>query len=230
MIYFGADEVKKGWERYFDLCNALEVKNEASADADPTIATLNGWRTKSPKGFSFVIHADRAMGPLLEKAYEADLKVLTPAFDEIWNRTLERANALSAKAILIETSADFRPSESARKLIADLGKKTASQKRPVIWERHGLWSIEESISLAKKNNLVPCYDPFLAYSEGLPRQKGNDICFRINERAASRRQFDEYDFEKLIQWCEPFNRAFVLFNGRHKTLHTKIMSLILREI
>ncbi len=230
MIYFGTDEVKRGWERYFDLCNSLEVRNEASADADPSLATLNTWRTKSPKGFAFVVHGDREIPKLLEAGYESNAMELPAAIEPAWEKTLARAKALSAKAIIIETSADFRPSENSRVLIEKLGKFVSTQKVPVIWERHGLWGTEETIELSRRSGLVPCFDPFIADADEIKPKKGNDVCFRITERAASRRQFDEYDFEKLIRWCESYNRAFILFNGRHKLLHAKVMSLITREL
>ncbi len=230
MIYFGTDEVKRGWERYFDLCNSLEVRNEASEDADPSIATLNTWRTKSPKGFAFVIHADREIPKLLEAGYENNSTDLPPAFTEAWERTLLRAKALSAKAVIIETPPEFRPSENSRILIQKLGKTVGGQKLPVIWERHGLWGTEESIEISRSSGLVPCFDPFIADSDEIKPKKGNEVCFRITERAASRRQFDEYDFEKLVRWCSSYNRSFVLFNGRHKHLHAKVMSLITREL
>ncbi len=230
MIYFGTDEIKRGWDRYFDLCNALEVRNESSQAADPSISTLNTWRTKSPKGFAFVLHADRSIPEILLKAYEENQEELPSSFEAAWEKTLERAKALSAKAIIIETPPEFRPSDSARALIEKVGHFVSVQKLPVIWEKHGLWDTEESVILSRKCGLVPCYDPFLASAEELKLKKGNEVCFRITERAASRRQFDEYDFEQLIGWCSSFNRAFVLFNGRHKLLHAKVMSIITREL
>lgn len=230
MIYFGTDEVKRGWERYFDLCNALEVRNEASPDADPSISTLNTWRTKSPKGFAFVVHSDREIATMLQAGYENNETELSANFADAWERTVARAKALSAKAIIIETSADFRPSENSRTLIEKVGAFVSTQKTAVIWERHGLWGTEETIELSRRSGLVPCFDPFIADADDIKPQKGNDVCFRITERAASRRQFDEYDFETLVRWCATYNRAFVLFNGRHKHLHAKVMSLITREL
>lgn len=229
MIYFGFDEVAYGWPRYFDLCNGYELRNGASPEDDPTTSTLNRWRVESPRGFGWVIHATTEVTELLVDAYERGETRLDDAIEEALAETEARAHALGAKAIIVETDGALPPSDTSRALIVDLGNRLhAVTKRALLWESSGLWTFEDGSEVAANAGFSYVVDPFLLHAEELELPRTPVAAFRITERAAARRQFDSWEFEQLLDWCDNHERAFILLAGRYKIPHAKELSLLLR--
>ena len=104
MIYFGFDEVVYGWPRYFDLCNAFEVRGARDTGETPSLATLNRWRVESPRGFAWLLHAEPEIAASLVGAYDRGETVLPPEIDSATAATEARAHALPPKAIGVEPS------------------------------------------------------------------------------------------------------------------------------
>lgn len=226
MIYFGFDEVVYGWSRYFDLCNAFEVRNAASPQDDPSIATLNKWRVDSPRGFAWIVHTDREVERLLLEAFEAGRTTLGTELDAALERTEQRAHALAAKAIILETGPDLPPSDTSRALIRALGERLrAHTKRVLLWESSGLWTHEDAGVVARDAGFTHVVDPFLLDAEGERFGGGPVAAFRITERAAARRQFDSWEIEQLVEWARTSERAFILLAGRFKIPHAKELAL-----
>jgi hypothetical protein len=230
MIYYGFDEVLYGWDRYFDLCNAFEVRNPRDPDKFPSDATLNRWRVDSPRGFAWILHAVPEMSAALVNAYEAGTTELGDAFHAAIERTEKRAHALSAKAILLETPPGFPPSDVSRGLVRALGQAWSEQtKRALIWESSGLWTAEDGRNVAADSGFVYAVDPFIIERDELGFGRGGDAAFRVTERAAARRHFDAWEMEKLVGWSDAFDRTFVLLSGRYKIPHAKELSLLLQD-
>lgn len=228
MIYYGFDEVLYGWDRYFDLCNAFEVRNPHDADKFPTIETLNRWRVDSPRGFGWIVHAVPQVSQLLVRAYEGKDPSIDDDFREAMRRTEERAHALAAKAIVVETPPGFPPSDASRAAMRALGEAWAEETdRALIWESSGLWTTEDGRAVVAETPFVYTVDPFIVNAEELGFGRGGDAAFRVTERAGSRRQFDSWEMEKMIGWGDAFDRTFVLLSGRYKIPHAKELSILL---
>ena len=218
-IFYGTDEVTQGWDRYFGVCNLLEIPH--NDEAAPTLKTLNSWRVKSPKGFAFAIHATPEVVAGLAKLNEQGVSELDANLREAWTTTLERAHALAAKAIIVETPFDFAPSTNSRALITAFGDELASDFRGVvIWASHGVWPPESTRDLAEAHSMAYLLDPFIAETDEVPFTSG-DAAFEVTERGGMRRHFDQYDMEKLIEWTRSYNRVFVLMRGQHAFRHIK---------
>lgn len=217
-IYFGLDEIEGGWDRYMDRYTLMEVpetKNPA------TVETLNRWRVESPRGFAFVLHATREFIAELEAIVDRGDNAPTPALDAAWKAIEERANALAAKGILIETGPEFTPSTRSRELLQHLAERYGSTvKAKLIWASFGLWEAESTRDFAESIGLVYAIDPFMFRQEGTSFSNG-DACFLVQERAGSRRFFDQYDFEQMIEWASVYDRVFVLLHGRYKSKHAR---------
>jgi hypothetical protein len=226
MIYYGFDEVLQGWDRYFDLCNLFEVRPPTESEHQ-SIKTLNRWRVDSPKGFAWVLHAEPGCADGLVEAYQGNSTELPSTIAAAMAATEERAAALAAKAIVLETPPELPPSDTSRALLAAFGEqwKTVS-KRPVIWESSGLWTVEDGRAIAAEAGFVYVVDPFMIDRDGGDLGRGGDAAFRITERAAARRQFDSWEMEQLIDWAEPFDRTFVLLAGRYKVPHAKELHVL----
>lgn len=217
-FYYGTDEVTDGWERYFATCNALEVTHPRQQA--PTLKTLNSWRVDSPRGFAFVMHTTPEVADELLRLSDAQRSELSSGLRESWKTTLERAHALAAKAIILETPFEFTPSATSRALMQNFGKLAEQFRGPVIWESTGVWPVEETRDMAEGLGLAYMLDPFQAREDEVPFTHG-DAAFSITERAGLRRHFDGFDFEGLIDASSSYNRAFVLLRGQYKWRHAR---------
>jgi hypothetical protein len=217
-IYFGLDEIEGGWDRYMDRFNLLEVpetKNPA------TVETLNRWRVESPRGFAFVLHAPRAFTDELSAIVDRGDDSPTDTLREAWSEVVERSSALAAKAILIETDAEFTPSTRSRALLEKVSEEFGSTvKARLIWSSFGLWEPASTRDFAESIGLAYALDPFIHQQEGGTFTHG-DGCFVVQERSGSRRYFDQFDFENMLEWGETYDRVFVLLKGRYKSKHAR---------
>jgi len=228
-IYFGCDELERGWEHYFTLCNAFEVVPPANPATRPTLKTLNSWRVKSPRGFCFVLHAEPAVVDAAVSAYERDDPTIGDALRAAWAETEERAHALAAKAILLPTPPEFRPSTPSREFLRNVAEELAAEtSRRVIWEPSGLWDTTTSRDFAESIGLAYALDPFIAEQEDVGFTHG-DACFRVTERAAMRRSFEAYEFERMLSMAEPYDRVFTLLSGRFKFRHLRELSQLVEH-
>lgn len=227
-IYYGSDEVPRGWGRYYAMCNALEL-DLTTLENRPRTETLNRWRVESPKGFAFVLHADPDVVEGLAALSQADRTELDDRVRQGWERTMAAAHALAAKAVLIRTPMSFSPSAASRELMRKLATELAAEARPlVIWETEGMWSVEDTRDLAESLGLVYALDPFLARRDDIEFTRG-DACFVITERGGMRRDFDPYDIEELLDAASRYDRIFVLLRGRFKWPHARIFRDLLKE-
>lgn len=216
-IYFGCDDIPRHWNRYFPQCNAIELDLE-QLDNPPKIKTLNRWRVDSPKGFAFLLRADRSVEVGLAAAGGGEF---SETFSTGWSETLERAQALAAKAIVLRTPIGFSPGNDQRAAVEAFANKFAAEaNRPVIWEAQGMWDTEATREWASKLGLIYAYDPFLAMRDELPFGHG-DAAFVIQERAGMRREFDRYDIRGLLDRLGSYNRVFVMLRGRFKWEHAR---------
>lgn len=222
--YYGTDELKHGWEEYFEICNAIEVDFQRY-EKPPKMETLHRWRVESPRNFCFILHVAPRVREYLESAAE-DVRGDGPsevpeAVERAWKETLEKAEALAAKAIYIPTGGDLTPGDAHRERLGSfVDTVAADQGRPILWEPSGLWTIEQTREAADEAGVVPVYNPFIAHREGLEFTHG-DVGFSITERPGMRRQFDLFDFRELLEWTRKYDRVFMMLRGRHKWPHAR---------
>lgn len=220
-IYYGCDEIPRNWKRYFGICNALEADLE-QLENPPKIETLNRWRVESPKGFAFILHANSQVAQELTKAAERGQEELTDELRQAWEQTLEQARALAARAILLQTPAQFAPGTPSRALLSAFSKELRSSfARPIIWEAQGVWDTALTREWATDLGLTYAYDPFLALREEIGLLSG-DGAFILTERAGMRREFDRFDISRLFDQLQSYNRAYFLLRGRFKWNHAHL--------
>lgn len=227
--YYGCDEVLRGWSRYYNQCNALELDLNAEKNS-PTIATLNRWRVDSPRGFGFMLHVDQEVPSALAKASDRGNQRLPKHIDASLDSTLEKAQALAAKALFLQTPMEVTPGETSRALLTALVERVNEKgnTRPILWEPSGLWERGATREFADQAGLVMAFDPFMAMRDGEPCGHG-DVCFVVSERAGMRRKFDQFDFEDLLVWSSAAQRVFITLRGRFKAQHAKEMQHLFKE-
>lgn len=226
MIYYGFDEVLQGWDRYFDLCNLFELRNAEDPSERPSIKTMNRWRVDSPRGFAWVMHADAGCVDALVDAYKTGA-ALGDEVDAAIAKTEERAGAIAAKAVVLETPPELPPSDISRAALIEFGQRfAAASKRRLIWESSGLWTNENAGKVASEAQCIHAVDPFMVARDEGDLGRGGDAAFRITERAAARRQFDSWEMEQLLEWAGRFDRTFVLLGGRYKIEHARELNVL----
>jgi len=230
--YFGTDELEHGWEEHFELCNAIEIDFQRY-EKPPKRETLHRWRVESPKHFCFILHAGPEVQEYLESAagdVRGDARADIPdRVERSWAETLEKADALAAKAVYIPTGGDLTPGDAHRdRLVSFADTCAADLDRPVLWEPSGLWTIDQTRDAADEAGLVPVYNPFIAQREGLEFSVG-DVGFSMTERPGMRRQFDQFDFRELLEWTRKYDRVFMMLRGRHKWAHARQLGRALEE-
>jgi uncharacterized protein YecE (DUF72 family) len=104
--------------------NLLEVRADASNL--PRGARLSDWKKRVPADFLFSIVLPKALG-LLESS-EIEL-----------GRTLELADALSAKWLLLQTPSSVGPSARMRERLSKVFAAVAQEGRRIAWESRGVW-------------------------------------------------------------------------------------------
>lgn len=221
-LYFGCDEVPKGWERYFSECNLLELDLD-DFDAKPKTSTLNTWRVSSPRGFAFVLHASDEFVAELCRLRDAEQTTISDRLRHAWQAILNDAAALAAKAVLLQTPPEFSPGPLSQALMTQVAQELARPAKPaLIWESSGLWSMAPTRDFAESVGLAYALDPFIAQRDELGWTHG-DACWVITERAGNRRKFDQFDFERLVHWAQSYERAFILLRGRFQWQHAREM-------
>ena len=225
-LYYGSNEVPKGWERYFSQCNLLEIDIE-SFDAPPKTSTLNSWRVESPRGFAFVLHTSTAFNEELVRLRDTETTEVSDVLRREWKKTIEQSESLAAKAILMRTPPEFSPGPLSEALLANISDELVAPSKPaLLWESSGLWSAKQARKFAEAQGIVYAMDPFIAYRDELEFTHG-DACWMLTERAGMRRKFDQFDMERLIRWAENYDRTFVLLRGRFKWDHAKELRIAL---
>ncbi len=227
--YYGCDEVLRGWSRYYTQCNALELDLNTEKNP-PTLSTLNRWRVDSPRGFGFLLHVEEEVTQAIAKASDRGNTRLPKSTLEHLDITLEKAQALAAKALFVRTPMEVTPGETSRELLTMLVTTLQEKQntRPILWEPSGLWERQTTRQFAESAGLVMAFDPFMAMRDGESCGHG-DVCFIVSERAGMRRKFDQFDFEDLLEWSSSAQRVFIILRGRFKAQHAKELSYLLKS-
>jgi uncharacterized protein YecE (DUF72 family) len=123
-LYVGRNAHEGDIARYAARFNMLELR--ADATNLPRGARLADWRKRVPSEFMFSIVLPKALG-LLESS-ELEL-----------GRTLELAEALSAKWLLLQTPSAVGPSTRMRERLAKVFAALAHADRRIAWESRGVW-------------------------------------------------------------------------------------------
>lgn len=220
-IYFGCDAIPGDWEDYAKLCNLAEI-DLGSLPSPPKASTLQRWRSKTPKGFAFALHAHREFVEGILAQYRSDSPTLSDEMRRGWEQTVKRASHLSAKSIIIQLENDFAPGATSRKLIDLIAANLADQTDAAIaMDLRGPWPMEKTRDQIDQRQLVYAYDPFVARREKMEFSHG-DACFILTERPGMRRKYEAHDLRSVLGWADNFDRTFTLLRGRFKWEHARI--------
>lgn len=193
----------------------------------PQETTAKRWRQSAPEGFFFTLKAwqritheatsptyRRSKSPLPDRH-----KKLVGSFKwneltrEAWQLTLIVAQALKAKAIVLQTPASFLPSEeNLKRLYYFLTHIDRSGMLLVFEPRGEAWRDNIVARVIQELNLIHGVDPFIRDSQG-----GCVNYFRLHGRPAYhyRYRYGEGDFHELVKKLATGKANWVLFNNTH---------------
>src|ERR1700712_3034512 len=127
-LFVGKNNLEGDIARYASRFNLLEVR--ADATNLPRGARLADWKKRVPAAFAFSVVLPAPLGQFESSALEL-------------GRTLELADALSAKWLLLQTPSSVGPSARMRERLSKLFQAVAHADRRIAWESRGVWEDEQ---------------------------------------------------------------------------------------
>src|SRR3954469_22987919 len=127
-LFVGKNQLEGDIARYASRFNLLELR--ADLTNLPKGARLADWKKRVPADFAFSIVLPKAVGQLDSSTFEL-------------GRTLELADALSAKWLLLQTPSTVGPSTRMRERLAKLFQALVHEGRRIAWESRGVWEDEQ---------------------------------------------------------------------------------------
>jgi uncharacterized protein YecE (DUF72 family) len=127
----------------FDLVEVRPVDSPL-----PKPSTLRRWRKSVPPAFVFSVVLPRVCGTLADG----------PALDQALTASLEVAQALEARCVVLSTPPDVRPTAANRKRLAALFERIPAEGVARCWEAAGIWEREDVIAHARAMGVIPVFD------------------------------------------------------------------------
>ncbi len=137
-LFVGRNTFEGDIGRYASRFNLLEQRADASNL--PRGARLADWKKRVPADFAFSVVLPRAVG-----LFESSVLDL--------GRSLELADALSAKWLLLQTPSSVGPSARMRERLAKLFSTVASEGRRIAWESRGVWEDDQVEAFAAEQGV-----------------------------------------------------------------------------
>lgn len=124
--------------RYAEKFDLLEVR---PVDTPlPRVAKLRQWRKEVPPAFVFSVVVPSSI---------AELKP-GPKLEEALAKTLEAAEALQARCLVITTPPSVTPTTTNKKRLAELVSRLPNDAATIGWEPRGIWDPIEAAALARE--------------------------------------------------------------------------------
>jgi uncharacterized protein YecE (DUF72 family) len=142
-LFVGKHNLEGDIARYASRFNMLELR--ADATNLPRGARLADWKKRVPATFAFSIVLPRKVG--LFESSALDL-----------GRTLELAEALSAKWLLLQTPSSVGPSARMRERLSKLFETVEHADRRIAWESRGVWEDDQIEVFAAEHGVTVVRD------------------------------------------------------------------------
>ncbi|MDI6689584.1 MAG: DUF72 domain-containing protein [Actinomycetota bacterium] len=210
--------VKK--QRYFEHFDVIEIQR--TFYNLPKIETVLKWRGEAPNGFEFTLKAWQLIThPSKSPTYKkAGLQVSeecggkygffrpTGEVFEAWRKTKEIGRALSARIILFQCPASFKPTTENIKNLKNFFKTIDRHDFLMVWEPRGEWDDRDIIALCRELNLIHCVDPFEGES-----LHGEIKYFRLHGGPGYRHKYSKEELLWLKEKCSRHKVTYCMFNN-----------------
>ncbi|HYQ05200.1 MAG TPA: DUF72 domain-containing protein [Polyangiaceae bacterium] len=142
-LFVGRHNLEGDIARYASRFNLLEVR--ADATNLPRGARLADWRKRVPAEFAFSVVLPRSVGQFESSSFDL-------------GRSLELADALSAKWLLLQSPSSVGPSARMRERLSKLFEAVAHADRRIAWESRGVWEDEQIEEFAAEHGVTVVRD------------------------------------------------------------------------
>lgn len=142
-LFVGRHNLEGDIARYASRFNLLEVR--ADATNLPRGARLADWRKRVPAEFAFSVVLPRSVGQFESSSFDL-------------GRTLELADALSAKWLLLQSPSSVGPSARMRERLSKLFEAVTHADRRIAWESRGVWEDEQIEEFAAEHGVTVVRD------------------------------------------------------------------------
>ncbi|MBO4351387.1 MAG: hypothetical protein J6A01_10640 [Proteobacteria bacterium] len=132
----------------------------------------------------------------------------------VWARIKEQAVNVGASRILLETSANFTPSDANKRALAEFVHDWAEipENMKLIWHPAGFWEREEAARIASDLNMVLAIDPLVDEREALPDM--DEIYFQMLGRHGLLDSYSDDDLACILNAAAHFDDVTVVFRTR----------------
>lgn len=220
MIYVGCCGFPKGRAACFQHFPLVEVQQTFYKPPRPE--TARRWRQEAPPDFIFTLKAWQLIThPPTSPTYRrSGLSIPpdqrdryggfrpTPEVLEAWERTREVALALEAHIVVFQCPATFTPTPENIAAMRQFFSTVDRAGMRFAWEPRGPWEDETVAALCRDLDLIHCVDPFVR-----PPVTAGVAYFRLHGVGGYRYRFTDADLSRVLEWCRPFETAYVLFNN-----------------
>ena len=234
-VYVGCCGFPFSRKRYYSLFRVVEVQR--TFYDPPRRETLEKWRREAPPGFIFTIKAWQAVTHPSTSPTWRRMKRRPPGSPEgygylkptsenmlAWRVTLEAAEALDARVIVLQTPASMPFNSESVRWVDEFFSKALREAggRLVAWEPRGRWAEERSTleKLLCKHGVIHVVDPLRRIPVTCP---GQEVFYlRLHGRGGRevnyRYRYTEKDFEELENvlrrlTSEGPQTGYVMFNN-----------------
>ncbi|MBW2527915.1 MAG: DUF72 domain-containing protein [Deltaproteobacteria bacterium] len=194
-LYFGLSKLQGKLSRYaerFDLCELRPVDNPL-----PTGTKLARWRDQVPPAFAFSVLLPRAVAALRPG----------PELDEALAASLEAARTLQARAIVLATPPEVRPTPANRKRLAELVSRLPDSGYILGWQPSGIWEVPDAAETAAAAGLLLVLD---AVRDRLP---AGPIAYTRIRMFGGATQLGETSIARIADQVRDRREAFVVVDG-----------------
>lgn len=135
----------------------------------------------------------------------------TPENLRVWTRIKEQAVNVGASHILLETSANFSPSDANKRALTDFAKDWCDLPDGIklVWHAAGFWERDEAAALARELGIVPAIDPLVDEREALPDT--GEIYFQMLGRHGLMDTYSDDDLACILDAAARYDDVTVIF-------------------
>lgn len=135
----------------------------------------------------------------------------TPEMLRVWTRIKEQAVNVGASHILLETSANFTPSEANKRAMEAFAKDWADlpENMKLVWHPAGFWEREESALIANKLGMILAIDPLVDEREPLP--DASEVYFQMLGRHGLLDSYSDDDLACILNAAAHYDDVSIIF-------------------
>jgi len=213
-LHVGLPHLEGSLSDYAERFDTIELGFDAGAIPKP--ATLRGWRRDVGPSFAVSLRLPKPVSDLS----------MTKEMDRALDESVAAATALEARAIVLVTSSEVRPTQAT---FEKLRAVVARLPRPGVllcWEPRGIWERPEITSAARDLGLLPVVD---AQVDALP---GGPVAYTRLRSLGNTAKVGPRAIEKIAKGVETKREAWIIVEhaGSAKRVRTEVGQALARTI